>query len=805
MIKDKNRAAGGQAQKSSGSAKIPEKVRHFIETIARHVPLSRSWMISYLVVLILPLIVSQLFYRQSARLADQNAAEVCDIALEQTILTLDRSMEDVRAVGRELLTRDEVQSLQYAGSLNAVKRFKISQLNKALSRQVNYHASIDKIALVFTESGVATSTEGFYDSEAVIRQQFSQAWGIDYDEILHSSGRKKDLRFILNDGKLFAVLDMESDGDVPRVILVFNLNMNYVRQLLVSENSATSPVVWMVTENGCIITPYGVNSEQMDTMLEQTAPYLSSGRERDAIHAENLVLSTATSEMTGWQLVSATSTSFYSEKLGAIRRWYLVYLMICLAVGVLVSLYFSQRNYSPVKRLSDLLQENNQTESPDGGVFERLEENLSRLIQKEQDYEREIDRQKKSLRASSLVRVMKGTLYSEDAFKAACKEYGMEFNGRRFGMVGIMIRDYKNLFFDGQATEDEKTQELAQYVTISVTEELIREVFTGYMCVSENRLYAVLSAPDGMDEKEYKEKIWDICQQAEVFIRERLGIELCYYLTGLYDCGEGKTPESIRNSYEEAQWGMEQIIGFERTDAIVQRDMLVSEPQNTGFDPDFSARGVRRRQYIAAVCSGDFEESGRLYRELRQEGIYHLDQSFSSLRAQTVMLYDLLVSSLLTSRQMTEESVKLGEFAVQFEKARGIHELEKIIRSAEEMIYQLRRPSESKEEPYSVRVARYVGEHYMDPELSVASVAEYLGVSQSYLLRVFKKEGSGCSVSDYIHRRRVDEAKILLKTTDDTVGDIALKVGYANSLALIRAFKRLENGKTPTEYRSEKQ
>ena len=48
-------------------------------------------MISYLVVLIVPLLISQMFYYQSTRLAEQNAAEVCDIALEQTLRTLDQA------------------------------------------------------------------------------------------------------------------------------------------------------------------------------------------------------------------------------------------------------------------------------------------------------------------------------------------------------------------------------------------------------------------------------------------------------------------------------------------------------------------------------------------------------------------------------------------------------------------------------------------------------------------------------------------------------------------------------------------
>lgn len=73
-------------------------------------------------------------------------------------------------------------------------------------------------------------------------------------------------------------------------------------------------------------------------------------------------------------------------------------------------------------------------------------------------------------------------------------------------------------------------------------------------------------------------------------------------------------------------------------------------------------------------------------------------------------------------------------------------------------------------------------------------------MSPSYMLRVFKKDCSASGVLDYIHQRRVDTAKLLLREGSDTVEHIAEAVGYSNGLALIRAFKRLE-GITPTAYR----
>ena len=60
----------------------------------------------------------------------------------------------------------------------------------------------------------------------------------------------------------------------------------------------------------------------------------------------------------------------------------------------------------------------------------------------------------------------------------------------------------------------------------------------------------------------------------------------------------------------------------------------------------------------------------------------------------------------------------------------------------------------------------------------------------------------GAPVSDYIRRRRIDAASDLLRTTNMTVLDIALAVGYHNTANFNKQFRAV-TGKTPGEYRRE--
>ena len=91
----------------------------------------------------------------------------------------------------------------------------------------------------------------------------------------------------------------------------------------------------------------------------------------------------------------------------------------------------------------------------------------------------------------------------------------------------------------------------------------------------------------------------------------------------------------------------------------------------------------------------------------------------------------------------------------------------------------------------------YLLEHYTETGLNVSTVAEQFGISVSYLSRSFK-EVHGVNLLEYIQRLRVDAAKKLLR--NHSIKDVAQMVGFWDSQALVRTFKKYE-GIGPGEYK----
>ena len=98
----------------------------------------------------------------------------------------------------------------------------------------------------------------------------------------------------------------------------------------------------------------------------------------------------------------------------------------------------------------------------------------------------------------------------------------------------------------------------------------------------------------------------------------------------------------------------------------------------------------------------------------------------------------------------------------------------------------------------SIDVANYI-QHNLSLPITVQDIADALYMSRPYLSKKFKDE-AGISVSDFIHKQKIDEAKRLLKYTDKSLLAISVYLGFSSQSHFTRTFKKM-TGKLPKEYR----
>lgn len=172
-------------------------------------------------------------------------------------------------------------------------------------------------------------------------------------------------------------------------------------------------------------------------------------------------------------------------------------------------------------------------------------------------------------------------------------------------------------------------------------------------------------------------------------------------------------------------------------------------------------------------------------------------------RLARIRIYELLgamIESAISGGGDVDELLELSErYYNESAIIRSHALLSEWLRSLTEEIIDVVTRSHSNRYDGIVRKAmRFIDEHFAE-NISVKDVADEVCVSESYFKSIFKK-GSGYSYSEYLTRVRMEKAKELLHTTEKSVMEIALDIGFQTPNSFSSLFRR-EVGMSPTQYK----
>jgi AraC-like DNA-binding protein len=88
---------------------------------------------------------------------------------------------------------------------------------------------------------------------------------------------------------------------------------------------------------------------------------------------------------------------------------------------------------------------------------------------------------------------------------------------------------------------------------------------------------------------------------------------------------------------------------------------------------------------------------------------------------------------------------------------------------------------------------------YYSQDISVKDIANFVGLSRTYLTRIFTKH-LNVGPGEYINQYRVERAKMLLINTKKSIKEISHETGF-NYTHYFTAFFKRSTGLTPTDYR----
>ncbi|GGD53061.1 response regulator transcription factor [Paenibacillus nasutitermitis] len=131
----------------------------------------------------------------------------------------------------------------------------------------------------------------------------------------------------------------------------------------------------------------------------------------------------------------------------------------------------------------------------------------------------------------------------------------------------------------------------------------------------------------------------------------------------------------------------------------------------------------------------------------------------------------------------------------------GCHYIDDVLSAVKSKIRLLQEEvAERSKSATASRIMRYIHEHYARESLSVGDLSEYLQMTNSHLIAVFRKS-TAKTVKQYIMEYRVEKAKQLLMEDWMKMSVVAARTGFKDGEYFAKVFRK-HTGMTPSEYRN---
>lgn len=203
---------------------------------------------------------------------------------------------------------------------------------------------------------------------------------------------------------------------------------------------------------------------------------------------------------------------------------------------------------------------------------------------------------------------------------------------------------------------------------------------------------------------------------------------------------------------------------------------------------------------LSRVRTGNSQEVKALLNELIGHVLFSEGGKLESVRIRAVELTTLLSRVAMDGGARTDRIYQLNSnFLSLLYQEQDLDELCMVLQDVLESFMSAMFYEKDKGNPYIRKALRFIGDNYTQ-HLELSRVAEYAGLSPSYFSTLFR-EVVGYSFREYLNRIRIEESKRLLLSTQYSLADIAVAMGFPDQSYYCKVFKKI-TGLTPSKFRT---
>lgn len=206
------------------------------------------------------------------------------------------------------------------------------------------------------------------------------------------------------------------------------------------------------------------------------------------------------------------------------------------------------------------------------------------------------------------------------------------------------------------------------------------------------------------------------------------------------------------------------------------------------------------RKLLDSVKEGRIEDALRYSRDMDRDISKLSDKEINHWKNVSIVAITLCTRAAIDGGISPSIAYRISDFYIK--KSDGCNDIVRVIkyrdRAVEELTEQVNKKKKTRSSSYVEKCKNYIDKNYRK-KILLAEISESLGISETYLSKLFKKE-TGMRLQDFIVDVRLERAANLLKYSDESISNIAEYVNFPSQSYMGKVFK--EKYKiTPKQFR----
>ncbi len=492
-----------------------------------------------------------------------------------------------------------------------------------------------------------------------------------------------------------------------------------------------------------------------------------------SIEGKEYLFSYVKSKSSGWCYVTLIPIKIIMKKVSAIRTTTIIGLVILLLVSSIIIYHVSYIQYNPIRKLK------NYTEKTWGEPIDSKNEinaihlAIDHIANANVDLINIVESSKSALKDYLLLKLLKGHVYDIGGFNAKGKDIGITLTKPYF-MVAIM--HMHNI---------DKIKSFDKNKIISYIEEKLPADFEGYVKETVDEHLILLLMATSEEKNEIIKGHMDALRKS---INKLWGMQITMGLGKQY-C----RPDEVGKSYLEALMSISYRFIKGNNKIICSRE-LSDQINNFDIFPNSKTNLLE-----LSIKQGSTEKISEIIINI----VESIQNNNMSIFAARCLCYDVINTALKTTGELNMKyCLNKNEYpdVISLMKLDTVEELKEVVqRICFDICKYVKQNKENGSFDLKNRITSYIKNNYHDSMLSIQAMAEYFGISSSYLSHSFKKQ-TGQTILNYVNYIRIEKAKELLAENNDSIKNVTFKIGYHDVSSFIRKFKKAA-GITPGEFR----